>query len=543
MSTVGLVSFLIAISLSMMLIPLLVRVGPSLGLVDEPGPRKIHSDVIPRVGGIAIFFGCLVPLLIWMPGSEQTYSLLLALVILFLFGVWDDISDINFRIKFVGQIVAASVVVYWGGGGIHNFPFVADNSLPPYLANIFTVILLVGVTNAVNMSDGLDGLAGGTSMLAIGCMTVAAYLASDSDIVIFGASLIGATLGFLRFNTYPARIFMGDTGSQILGFSSGLICILVTQHSNTALSPMMPILVLGLPLFDVFFVIARRIYEGRSPFSADRNHIHHRLLEIGFAHREAVFVIYAIQLFLVVTAFLMRYATDLVLLGVYTVFCIAIVSMISFARKTGGTLSGWVVVSQKLLQKIGLGSGLGEFRKFAYYLMRVLFSAILILGVLCIDDIPKDFGVFAILLLVILLPTFIVINGLTSAARRLGLYVTAGFVTYFMEVSQQGGSVLAAYLPVLFLILAVVVLLLIRMAGSSVREFSSLDFLLLAMALIISIFPDAKVMDGVDAVLVIEIVVLFYAVDALFNRRERLEKMVLASAVVSLGIIIVKSIF
>jgi UDP-GlcNAc:undecaprenyl-phosphate GlcNAc-1-phosphate transferase len=476
-----------------------------------------------------------------MPGSDQTYALLLALVILFLFGVWDDISDINFRIKFIGQILAASVVVYWGDSGIHNFPFVADYSIDPFLAKLFTVILLVGVTNAVNMSDGLDGLAGGTSMLAIGCMTVTAYLANDSDIVVFGASLIGATLGFLRFNTYPARIFMGDTGSQILGFSAGLICILVTQQSNTALSSMMPILVLGLPLFDVFFVMARRIYEGRSPFSADRNHIHHRLLDIGFAHREAVFIIYTIQLLLVITAFLMRYATDLVLLGVYAAFCVALISIMTFARRFDETSSGWVVSSQILLQQIGLDSGLGKLRKFAYYLMRVLFSAILILGVMCIDNIPKDFGVFAILLLAILLPTFFIINQLTSAARRLGLYVTAGFVTYFMEVSQQGGSVLATYLPVLFLILAVVVLLLIRMAGSSVREFSSLDFLLLAMALIISMFPDAKVMDGVDAVLVIEIVVLFYAIDALFNRRERLEKTVLASAVFSLAVIAMKS--
>jgi UDP-GlcNAc:undecaprenyl-phosphate GlcNAc-1-phosphate transferase len=135
-STVGLISFLIAISLSMMLIPLLVRVAPSLGLEDAPGPRKVHTDIIPRVGGIAIFFGCMVPLLIWMPGSELSYSLLLALIILFVFGVWDDISDISFRIKFFGQIAAAAVVVYWGDSGIHNFPFVDDYAIPEFPAKI-----------------------------------------------------------------------------------------------------------------------------------------------------------------------------------------------------------------------------------------------------------------------------------------------------------------------------------------------------------------------------------------------------------------------
>ena len=141
-----------------------------------------------------------------------------------------------------------------------------------------------------------------------------------------------------------------------------------------------------------------------------------------------------------------------------------------------------------------------------------------------------------------LLPTFFIENGFTNAVRRLCLYVTAGFVVYFMELAQQGGGIVASYLPVLFLIIGIAVAFLIKMAGSSVREFSTLDFLLLAMALIVSLFPDARVMDGVDATLVIEIVVLFYAIDVLFNRRDRLEKWVLASTVVSLSFIIIKSI-
>lgn len=542
MSTVGLVSFLIAILLSMMLIPLLVRVAPSMGLVDEPGPRKIHADVVPRVGGIAIFFGSVIPLLIWMPKTQLLFSLLAALTILFLFGVWDDIKDINFRYKFVGQILASLILVYWGGAEIHHFPFIEDYGLPGWLTRIFTVILLVGVTNAVNMADGLDGLAGGTSMLAIGCMSVTAYLANDPNVVVIGLSLIGAILGFLRFNTYPARIFMGDSGSQLLGFCSGLICILVTQQSNTALSPMMAILVLGLPLLDVFTVMAIRMSEGRSPFSADKNHIHHMFLNIGFSHREAVYIVYAIQIVLVVTAFLTRYTSDLVLLVLYLIFCTFLLTFISFARGYMGATSEWVLRLQRLLAKIGLGGELGAFRKFAYYLIRVLFSAILIFGVVCINKIPRDFGMLAALLLVMLLPALMIKNEFTNAVRRLCLYVTAGFVVYFMELSQQDGGVIATYLPILFVMTGVAVALLIKTAGSSVREFSSLDFLLLAMALIVSVFPNSKVMDGIDATLVIEIVVLFYAIDVLFNRRERLERLVLASASVSLVVIILKSL-
>jgi len=477
-----------------------------------------------------------------MPKTQLFFALLAALTVLFLFGVWDDKSDINFRIKFFGQIAAASILVYGGDAGIHHFPFYEDYAIPEGLTRIFTVILLVGVTNAVNMADGLDGLAGGTSLLAVGCMTITAYLAHDANMVVFGLSLIGATLGFLRFNTYPARIFMGDSGSQLLGFCSGAICILVTQMSNTALSPMMAVLVLGLPMLDVFSVMAMRISEGRSPFSPDKNHIHHRFLDIGFSHREAVYVVYAIQIALVLTAFLLRYATDELILFVYLAFCIILLSMIAFAKRRVGATSVWVIGSQKLLARMGIDAGFGAYRKFSYQAIRVVFSAILIIGVSFIADIPGDFGVLAALLLVMLLPSVLIKNDLTNAVRRLCLYVTAGFVVYFMELEQQHGGVIATYLPILFLIIGIAVAFLIRMAGSSVREFSTLDFLLLAMALIVSVFPEARVMDGIDAKLVIEIVVLFYAIDVLFNRRERLEKLVLASASISLMVMVVKSL-
>ncbi len=543
MSTTGLISFLIAISLSMMLIPFLVRVASPLGLVDQPGPRKIHKKLVPRVGGIAIYLGSLTPMLIWMPKTQLFFALITALTLLFLFGVWDDRSDINFKLKFLGQIAAASIAVYWGDAGIHNFPFFADYEIPVGLARIFTVILLVGVTNAVNMTDGLDGLAGGTSLLAIGCMTVIAYLAMDASMVVFGLSLIGAILGFLRFNTYPARIFMGDSGSQLLGFCSGLICILVTQNSNTAMSPMVAVMVLGLPLLDVLMVMAIRLSEGRSPFSADNNHIHHKFLSIGFSHREAVYVVYAIQIALVLTAFLLRYSSDALLLSIYVLFCTALLLLLAYAKGRVGSNNDWVARSQRLLVRIGIDNELGSLRRFAYWIIRALFSVILITGVSCINEIPRDFGVLAILLLVMLLPTMFIKSEFTNAVRRLCLYVTAGFVVYFMELAQRDGVIVAIYLPVLFLIIGVAVAFLIRMAGSSVREFSTLDFLLLAMAIIVSLFPNARVMDGVDATLVIEIVILFYTIDVLFNRRERLEKFVLASAVTSLLLIIGKSIF
>lgn len=259
-------------------------------------------------------------------------------------------------------------------------------------------------------------------------------------------------------------------------------------------------------------------------------------LGIGFSHREAVFIVYAIQIVLVLTAYLMRYASDFLLLAIYIAFCISLHLMIILGKRRVDSTSSWVVESQRLLMKVGLSQDLGAFRGSAYYLIRFLFSIILVLGAVCLEDIPRDFGVLAAILLVMLIPTIVLRNQITSAIQRLCMYVTAGFVVYFMELSQQSGGVIANYLPLLFVIVGITVVFLIKKEGSSVREFSSLDFLLLALALIISIFPDAKIMDGIDATMIIEIVVLFYAIDVLFNRRERVEKTVLSSAIVVLAL-------
>ena len=155
--------------------------------------------------------------------------------------------------------------------------------------------MLVGITNAINLSDGLDGLAGGVTFLSLAAIAVLTYIAVDAGFMLLATmSIMGSILGFLRFNTFPARIFMGDGGSQFLGFSAGVLAILLTQSSNTALSPALPLLILGLPILDTLMVMGERIYEGRSPFVADRKHIHHRLLALGFHHYEAVVTIYAL---------------------------------------------------------------------------------------------------------------------------------------------------------------------------------------------------------------------------------------------------------
>ncbi|MEM7565076.1 MAG: MraY family glycosyltransferase, partial [Pseudomonadota bacterium] len=201
------------------LVPLLTRLAGPLGLLDQPGPRKIHQHAVPRVGGIAITIGVVVSILIWVPLRAEIQAYVLSASIIFLFGLADDRLGLDYRIKLTGQILGACVFIFAADLQITRLPFFFDGEMPGWAGLPLTLLVIVGVTNAVNMSDGMDGLAGGNSLLAACALGYLIYLGGDKQITLLALSVIGATLGFLRYNTYPARIFMGDAGSQFLGFS------------------------------------------------------------------------------------------------------------------------------------------------------------------------------------------------------------------------------------------------------------------------------------------------------------------------------------
>lgn len=193
---------------------------------------------------------------------------------------------------------------------------------------------IVGVTNAVNLADGLDGLAGGICLLIFACLGYLAWMEEDIAIGLISLALAGAIFGFLRYNTHPASVFMGDTGSQLLGFSAITLSLSLTQ-GNTAISPLMPLLLLGLPILDTAIVMMLRISKGRSPFSPDRFHMHHNLIALGFQQGESVVIIYAVQTALVVSAFLFRFYSDWLLLGGYVFFSAATVLLLVIANRSG----------------------------------------------------------------------------------------------------------------------------------------------------------------------------------------------------------------
>jgi len=328
--------FMIAMIGTMAMIPPLIRFAPRLNFVDLPNDRKVHAAAIPRIGGVAMVLGSVVPLLLFLPMEKQAASIIGGMIIILIFGAWDDRKDLNYKIKFLGQLLAALVVVCEGGVIIRNLPFL-DSTLPTALSWVLTIFVILAITNAMNLVDGLDGLAGGTTLLSLGAIAILAWHVDQQLIMLLALSIIGSILGFLRFNTHPARIFMGDSGSQFLGFTLAITLIILTQRSDVSLSLTLPFLLAGLPIIDTLTVMSRRLKEGRSPFSPDKGHLHHRLMGIGLNHYEVVIAIYIAQAVFVMAAYVMRFYSDVYILVFYLGYSAALLLMLSLAeRKPGG---------------------------------------------------------------------------------------------------------------------------------------------------------------------------------------------------------------
>ena len=278
-----------------------------IGAVDVPKDnRRMHDHPIPRMGGLAIFFGFVLSVLIFLPLTAQLRSMLLGAVIIVILGIFDDIYALSAKLKFMVQIFAALLAVM-GGNRIMGLSNINIFSSEPYwelgwLSYPITILWIVGITNAVNLIDGLDGLACGVSTISSMTLLVIALIVSEPDVAILTAALAGACIGFLPYNLNPAKIFMGDTGSTFLGFVLATVSIQGLFKFYTIISFAVPFLMLALPIFDTCFAILRRVSKGQSPMAPDRGHIHHRLIDMGFSQKQAVAVLYVISAILGLSA-------------------------------------------------------------------------------------------------------------------------------------------------------------------------------------------------------------------------------------------------
>jgi len=328
-------SFVISTLISLSLIPVLMRHASFLNMLDEPGERKVHTVAIPRCGGLGLAIGAVIAILFSLPFQIELVCLLAGSLVIVVFGALDDRLELSYKWKFFGQFLAVLVVMS-GGLYISVVPFFG---LEPGLLIVtlpLTVVFAIGVTNAVNLSDGLDGLAAGIMLMTF--VAIAFLAIGDGDdgvsVAVMAIAVAGGIVGFLWFNTHPAIVFMGDTGSQFLGFMAVFLAIYLTQHVNRALNPALPLLLLGLPILDTLTVMVRRIRAGKSPFSPDKTHIHHRLMGCGFSHGEAVGSIYLLQSVFLAFAFIFRYSSDAVVIGIYFLFSAIILLFFYLAKET-----------------------------------------------------------------------------------------------------------------------------------------------------------------------------------------------------------------
>jgi UDP-GlcNAc:undecaprenyl-phosphate GlcNAc-1-phosphate transferase len=471
------------------------------------------------VGGIAFAIGVWVTLLIWAPKEQGVIAYVVASGIILFFGIWDDRIGLNYRIKFLGQFIAAAVVVGYGGVCLNTLPFMEGVELSPWWTMPLTVVILVGTTNAVNLSDGLDGLAGGMCLLTFGGMAYLAYLSGDLTILILVVSVLGGILGFLRFNTYPARIFMGDAGSQFLGFTAGLSALVLTNTSQGSYTPVLALLMIGLPLLDTLSVMVQRMAQGRSPFSPDRCHIHHKLLEAGFFHHEAVLIIYTLQAIMVSLAYLLQWQSDGVILVVYGVIALPVFAVFWFA---GRDRFRWYrpdrehSVSVMAMHRVMKSGWMTE---MPIRLLGVSVLLFLAFGVFVPRRVPVDFGFVALILSGLLLLGVLFFRKVTPFFVRLGLYIGGTFMIYLADQPTQiTGLPIHTLLNLFFGLIAILVVVSIRLDREQPFQSTPLDYLVVLIALVGPNLPEIRVGELSLGLLAAKILVLFFAYELILSR-------------------------
>ena len=288
----ALAAFLIVLALS----PAVGRVARVLGAVDRPERRRINRVPVPRLGGIALFLGILVPALAFLPLGDETRGLLLGAAVATTVGAIDDVRGLVWWQKLGGQVAAAAIPCAFGiWVDRFTFPFLTDPyaELPAWVGVPATIVWIVALMNMVNFLDGLDGLAAGVCGIAGATFAVIALSLGKPSSAVMAAIVCGACVGFLRHNFYPARIFMGDSGALLLGFVLATLSVQGLLKTAATVALFFPLLVLAVPIIDTSFVVARRVKHGQKVYAPDQAHLHHRFLRRGFSQRRAAVTMWA----------------------------------------------------------------------------------------------------------------------------------------------------------------------------------------------------------------------------------------------------------
>ncbi|MBU0995224.1 MAG: undecaprenyl/decaprenyl-phosphate alpha-N-acetylglucosaminyl 1-phosphate transferase [Proteobacteria bacterium] len=509
---------LVSTSITIALMPFFISLAYRLQAVDEPNSRKVHKSIMPKCGGMAMAIGAMTPIVLWGPMTPFTKAVLLGAIVIVTFGVMDDIKDLNPMMKFSGQIAVALIAIFVGGIKISSLGNILPVGvvLPDWLAIPLTIFVIVGATNATNLADGLDGLAGGISLLIFICIGYLAFCEKYFPITIFSIAIGGAILGFLRFNTYPAKLFMGDAGSQLLGFLAILFSINLTQKV-TQLNVLLPLLIMGLPILDTLTVMIKRLANGISPFVADKNHFHHKLTDMGLYHTEAVLSIYVIQSVFIILAITLRHASEWQALATYLIYSGCVISFFYVTSIKKYRLNRNILLHPIKMQLRSLRDG-GTAIKFSFRIVEVGFPTLLLANCLLAAPPSKVYlFVFGALCIIIMLMWSLKTPFLDTMIR-LGLYLITPFLVYASDrgIHAYMDSIYVKLYHFSYLILFLFVILTLNLTRRATRFKSSpMDFLTVFIIMLIPNLPNTELHDYFLGLVAAKTIVLFFSYEVL----------------------------
>lgn len=520
MTAVLLEILLTSVFMTILLIPALGGLAVRMNVVDLPNERKVHTRPIPRIGGLAMAAGAFVSLLVFTPFDRLSASYLAGAAVLVLSGLLDDFYDLSPRIKFAAQILAALIAVWWGGVLVTSLGSLVPDGwlLPDWLAVPLTVFVLVGVTNAINLADGLDGLAGGISLLVLTGIGYLAYQANSQGIVLICLALGGSLFGFLRFNTHPATIFMGDSGSQFLGYSIAVLSLSLTQE-HRAFSPLLPLLLAGVPILDTLTVMVTRMARGQSPFVADKNHLHHNLMRLGLPHPESVLAIYLMQTILIVTAVVFRYYPDWLLLSGYLLFSGSLLWFLHLADRSNLRPASVERYNQRLAVTFRIWKRKGRLIRIVFPFFEFGLPLFLVLTALQTHAVPQSVRLIAGMLALAVLVMMMVGQRYLAQLLHPVVYLLIPSAVYFsssMPLSSIPHIIFTFYNMMfgVFTLLMILISRLSRRAGGF--KSTPLDFLVIILALTVPFLAVPSDDSHRTVIMAAKIILLYFCFEVLF---------------------------
>ncbi len=537
------IAFFLALFSTIIFINLLLKLAKKYQLYDQPGGRKMHSKPVPRLGGLGMTAGASLPIFIWLELDATFKSILMGVAALAIMGLVDDLVEVKWSRKLLVQVAAALIVVVYGKVQITSLGFWAGHevTIPEYIAIPLSFLFILGITNAINLTDGLDGLAAGLCTFIFGAFTVIAYISGLSNCILALAAILGSIWGFLRFNTYPAIIFMGDAGSYFLGFSAAVFGIICTQYAHNAISPAVVLLILAFPITDTLTVMTERLLSGSSMFMPDRRHIHFKLIRAGLSQRQAVVCIYALQALFTFIAFRLLFYPASLITGIFFASVVVIFGVLKVVESRGVTLKTKDNYGKNSLDSTGNKRFDALIVKISLYFATALMGAYLVVSPLLPVFSFDSSALYFLIIPVAISIGYFLKEGWFNLIYRFSIYGVSVYIAEAIlrsEPAMQNHFGMPLWYLLLLATLSLSTILYLKFAVDKNIQLTPLDLLIFLITLAFSVLPlPARLVSAMVIKLFVSMLVFIYASEATLDQGGKRRKILVIAA--NIGAIII----